>query len=44
MAAPPIKRTGTSSGGRPGKVGTSNIFTRGRGKGKATAIKKHGKK
>lgn len=39
-----IKRTGTSSGGTKGKVGTSNLFGRGRSKGKATAIKKHGKK
>jgi hypothetical protein len=39
-----IKRTGTSSGGKKGKVGTSNIFTRGSGKGPATRIKKHGKK
>ena len=41
---PSIKRTGTSSGGSKGKVGTSNLFGRGRGKGKPTKIKQHGKK
>jgi hypothetical protein len=44
MGSPPIKRTGRSSGGKKGKVGTSNIFTRDRGKGPARSIKKHGKK
>jgi hypothetical protein len=36
----PIKRTGKSSGGRKGKIGTSN--TKARAKGPATKIKKHG--
>ena len=40
----PIKRTGKSSGGVKGKVGTSNIFTRGRGKGAPTKIKRTGGK
>ena len=39
-ARPPIKRTGKSGGGRKGKVGTSNLFTRGSGKGPARSIKK----
>lgn len=34
-----IKRTGTSSGGKKGKVGTSNLFGRGKGKGPAKSIK-----
>ena len=34
-----IKRTGTSSGGKKGKIGTSNLFGRGKGKGAATKIK-----
>jgi hypothetical protein len=39
-----IKRTGKSSGGKKGKVGAANLFGRGKGKGPATAIKKHGSK
>jgi hypothetical protein len=35
-----IKRTGKSSGGKVGKVGTSNLFGRGRSKGAPTKIKK----
>jgi hypothetical protein len=35
-----IKRTGRSSGGVKGKVGASNLFGRGRGKGAPTKIKK----
>jgi len=35
----PIKRTGKSSGGKKGKVGTSNLFGRGKGKGPAKSIK-----
>lgn len=34
-----IKRTGTSSGGRKGKVGASNLFGRRKGKGKPSKIK-----
>lgn len=36
---PGIKRTGTSSGGKKGKVGTSNIFTKPAPKGKTKKIK-----
>lgn len=39
---PAIKRSGKSSGGTKGKVGTSNIFSRGSGKGPAKRIKKMG--
>jgi hypothetical protein len=39
----PIKRGGKSSGGKKGKVGTSNLFGRGKGKGPATSIKKGSK-
>jgi hypothetical protein len=40
---PAIKRTGKSSGGTKGKVGTSNLFGRGRGKGPPSKIKRGGK-
>lgn len=38
----PIKRSGKSSGGKKGKVGTSNLFGRGRSKGPAKKIKRTG--
>lgn len=39
----PIKRSGKSSGGKKGKIGTSNLFGRKAGKGPASSIKKGGK-
>jgi hypothetical protein len=39
----PIKRSGKSSGGKKGKVGTANLFGRKASKGAATKIKQHGK-
>jgi hypothetical protein len=35
-----IKRSGTSSGGKKGKVGTSNIFTKPKPKGRPSKIKR----